>query len=87
MCIFAQMNAFEKIRIEQEMKVFAQKSFEKPAFCRNAEQIRYYSTEWRLKIEEYESRYNFAPAWAYTLLEEYLTHEALLADKKFVTSR
>ena len=81
------MTAYEKIRIEQEMKVFALKSFEQPAFCRNAEQVRYYAAEWRQTIEAYESTYNFAPAWAYALLEEYLTHETLLAEKKFITSR
>lgn len=86
MCIFAQMTAYEKVRIDQEMRVFALKSFEKPAFCRNAEQVRYYSTEWRAKIAEYESQYNFVPAWAYALLEEYLSKETMMLEKKTITS-
>lgn len=79
---FCTVNAYEKIRIEQEMKAFVSKSFEKPSFCRNAEQARYYSAEWRTKIAAYELRYNFIPVWAYTLLEEYQAQENLLAEKK-----
>lgn len=83
---YCTVNAYEKIRIEQEMKVFVSKSFEKPSFCRNTEQVRYYSSEWRLKIAEYELMYNFAPAWAYNLLEEYQVQENLLAGQKTASS-
>ena len=74
------MTAYEIIRIEQELKVFAARNFEKPSVCRNSDQIRFYSTELCVKIEEYESKYNYVPAWAYVLLEEYHMKQNLLVE-------
>jgi hypothetical protein len=65
------MTTYDKGKIEEELKVFATKNFEKPSVCRNLDQVRFYSAELCRKISEYESRFNFAPAWAYGLLEQY----------------
>lgn len=67
------MTPYEQVRIDQELRVFAARNFEKPMVCKNPEQIRFYSAELCLKIAEYENRFNYVPAWAYTLLEEYNT--------------
>lgn len=65
------MTSYEYVRIDQEIKAFAVQHFEKPLVCRKADQIRFYSEELCLKIAEYETRFNYVPAWAYTLLEQY----------------
>lgn len=65
------MTPYEQLRVDKELKTFAAKNFEKPLACRNSEQIRFYRAELRLKITEYESKFNYAPAWAYNLLERY----------------
>jgi hypothetical protein len=74
------MTAFEGLRIEDELKVFATKNFEKTSVCRNLDQIRFYTAELRLKISEYESRFNFAPVWAYGLLEKYTARQNSLEE-------
>ena len=74
------MSAYERLRIEEELKVFATRNFEKPSVCRNLDQIRFYSAELCLKIAEYESKFNFAPAWAYGLLEQYMIRQNSLGE-------
>lgn len=76
------MTAYERLIIEEELKVFAAKNFEKPSVCRNLDQIRFYSAELCLKISEYEIRFNFAPAWAYGLLEQYNTRQNSLGEMR-----
>ena len=53
------------------IKNFTQINFESPSNCRNIDQTRFYVRELCVKIEEYESRFNFVPGWAYTLLAQY----------------
>lgn len=75
------MQAYEILRIEAELKAFTLKNFEKPTVCRNLAQIRFYSSELCFKIVEYESKYNYAPEWAYGLLEEYNLQQNLLIER------
>ena len=65
------MTSFERKKIEMDLKVFTSRNFERPADCRNAEQIRFYVRELCLKIQELESRFNYVPNWAYVLLDQY----------------
>lgn len=76
------LTAYERLKIEEELKVFASKNFEKPSICRNLDQIQFYSSELCLKITEYESRFNFAPAWAYGLLEQYNVRKNALGEMR-----
>jgi hypothetical protein len=57
--------------IEQELKHFTSVHFEKPADCKNAGQIRFYTSELNSRIEAMEARFNYVPAWAYALLAQY----------------
>jgi hypothetical protein len=79
------MTAYERVRIELELKAFTAKNFEKPSECRNFDQIRFYSKELCLKIEEYENRFSFAPAWAYALLEQYTAKQNLMTESSLKT--
>jgi hypothetical protein len=74
------MTAYERVKIELELRAFTIKNFEKPSECRNLDQIRFYSNELCLKIEEYENRFSSAPAWAYTLLEQYTAKQNLMTE-------
>ena len=65
------MTDYEKTKLEISLKEFTQRNFEKPHKCRNLDQIRYYIRELCLKIEEYETNYQYVPDWAYTLLTQY----------------
>jgi hypothetical protein len=65
------MSQFEQSQIETELRKFAERNFESPAKCKNPEQIRYYVKELCTKINEYESRFNFVPSLAYSLLAQY----------------
>jgi len=65
------MSQSERTKIENDLKQFTELNFERPAKCRNLEQIRFYVRELCTKIEEYESRFNYAPQWAYSLLAQY----------------
>jgi hypothetical protein len=61
----------EKLQVELEFKNFTSRNFERPADCRNIDQIRFYVRELCLRIEEYENRFNYVPQWAYFLLAQY----------------
>ena len=65
------MSSFERKKLEMELRNFASRNFESPSNCRNIDQIRFYVRELCVKIEEYESRFNFVPSSAYMLLAQY----------------
>ncbi len=65
------MSNFERKKLELDLRNFASRNFESPSNCRNIDQIRFYVRELCLKIEEYESRFNFVPSSAYSLLAQY----------------
>jgi len=65
------MTDFEKTKLEIALKEFTLRNFEKPNKCRNLDQIRYYIEELCLKIEEYETKFQYVPEWAYILLTQY----------------
>lgn len=62
---------FEKRRIEREFQIFASRNFERPAKCRNTEQIRYYVHELSMMIKGMERRKAIVPDSAYQLLSQY----------------
>jgi hypothetical protein len=76
------MTAYERLKIEEELKAFTLKNFENPSVCRNLDQIRFYCAELYLKITEYENRFNFAPALAYELLEQYQVQQNSLKETR-----
>ncbi|NOS92954.1 MAG: hypothetical protein HOP30_13605 [Cyclobacteriaceae bacterium] len=78
------MTDFEKRKLEMELKNFTSKNFEKPSDCRNAAQIRFYVRELCNKIEEYETRFNYVPAWAYSLLSQYTAVQNRMVHIEFV---
>jgi hypothetical protein len=65
------MTDYERARLDGALKEFTSRNFEKPNKCRNLDQIRYYIRELCLKIEEYETRFQYVPEWAYVLLTQY----------------
>lgn len=65
------MTDCERRKIELDLKAFTSRNFEKPADCRNPEQVRFYVKELCQKIEELEGHFNYAPQWAYSLLAQY----------------
>lgn len=65
------MTNFEKTRLDVTLQDFTTRNFEKPSDCRNLEQIRFYIRELCLKIEEYETRFDYVPELAYKLLTRY----------------
>lgn len=65
------MSQFELKKIENDLKRFTERNFETPGKCRNLDQIRFYVKELCGKIEEYQSRFNYVPQSAYTLLAQY----------------
>ena len=65
------MTEREMRKIDQELKQFAMKNFERPSNCRNLEQIRYYVRELSVKIDEMRRQCNYVPSSGYSLLEQY----------------
>jgi hypothetical protein len=80
------MSDYEKKRLEQELKNFTSRNFERPADCRNLHQTRYYVKELCTKIEEYEVRFNYVPQWAYSLLAQYNLVQNRMLHMDFVIS-
>lgn len=78
------MSEYEKHRLEMELKNFTSRNFERPNNCRNLDQTRFYVRELCTKIEEYESRFNYVPDWAYALLAQYnlVQNRLVLAEFK-----
>jgi hypothetical protein len=65
------MTDYEKTKLDVALKEFTSRNFEKPDKCKNLGQIRYYIRELCLKIEEYESKFQYVPEIAYSLLSQY----------------
>lgn len=77
------MSDFEKKKLDMELSNFAMKNFERPANCKNLDQIRFYVKELCAKIEEFEKRFNYVPAYAYTLLSQYNALQNKLLSSEF----
>jgi len=80
------MNVVDRKKIEMEFKTFTARNFEKPADCRNLEQIRFYVQELCQKIEEHETRFNYVPNWAYVLLAQYNAKQNGMLHVEFVST-
>lgn len=80
------MNAIDYKKIEAEFRTFTSRNFEKPADCRNLEQIRFYVQELCQKIEEHELRFNYVPNWAYALLAQYNAKQNGMLHVEFVSN-
>lgn len=80
------MSDYEKKKLEMELRNFTSRNFERPVDCRNLDQIRYYVKELCKKIEEYEVRFNYVPAWAYSLLAQYNLVQNRMLHVEFVSS-
>jgi hypothetical protein len=80
------MSEFEKKTLELELKAFASKNFERPADCKNLDQVRFYIHELCARIEDYQNRFNYAPELAYTLLAQYNARQNSMLYKTFVNS-
>lgn len=78
------MTDYQKQKLEADLRNFTIRNFERPSDCRNLEQIRFYVRELCLKIEEYESCFNYVPAWAYTLLAQYNLVQNRMVHREFV---
>jgi len=65
------MSDYERKTIEENLKNFTSRNFEKPSTCRNLDQIRFYVRELCMKIEDLENRFDYVPGWAYALLAQY----------------
>ncbi|HPM32157.1 MAG TPA: hypothetical protein PLJ60_17625 [Chryseolinea sp.] len=77
------MTDYERKKIEMELKSFTSKNFERPADCRNLEQIRFYVRELCLKIEALEDQYRYVPECAYSLLAQYNAKQNSLLHVEF----
>jgi len=80
------MSQFEQRKIEDSLRAFTSKNFERPADCKNLEQIRFYVRELCLKIEELESKFSYVPQWAYMLLAQYNARQNALLLVSFKQS-
>lgn len=77
------MSDYEKKTLDMELKRFASRNFERPADCKNLDQIRFYVRELCLKIEEYEKRFSYVPAQAYSLLAQYNARQNSFISREF----
>lgn len=80
---YTNMNGYEHKKLELELRSFTSRNFERPADCRNLDQIRFYVKELCDKIEEYNSRFNYVPEWAYALLAQYNAHQNKFIQREF----
>ncbi len=80
------MSAYEAKKLEMELKQFIARNFEKPANCRNLDQIQFYVKELCSKIEELDKRFSHVPDFAYTLLAQYNARQNALLHVEFKTS-
>lgn len=78
------MNIFERKKLEMDFNNFTNRNFARPSECRNLAQIRFYVSELCGKIEEYEKRFNYVPARAYSLLSQYNARQNSLVHMEFV---
>ena len=77
------MTAASKKKIESDVKSFATRNFVRPAECRNLEQIRFYVKELCHLIEDLETKFDYVPADAYTLLAQYNTRQNDIINTDF----
>ena len=68
---YTRMTDYERKKIELDLKAFTSRNFEKPTDCRNLEQVRFYVKELCLLIEDLETKFDYVPNNAYTLLAQY----------------
>jgi len=80
------MSTFEKRKIEMELMNFTRRNFESPSNCRNIDQIRFYINELYLKIKEYETRFDYVPMHAYSLLAQYNREHNRIISVRFSES-
>jgi hypothetical protein len=80
------MSPVDRKKIESELNAFALRNFEKPADCKDLEQIRFYVRELCLKIEELEKRFEYVPNSAYQLLAQYNSKQNAIINKDFTNS-
>ncbi len=79
------MTPYETKKLEMELKQFTTNNFEKPAQCRNLEQVQFYVKELCAKIQELQLQYNYVPDFAYTLLAQYNARQNSLIQKDFAS--
>ncbi|HTF18994.1 MAG TPA: hypothetical protein VK658_13025 [Chryseolinea sp.] len=77
------MTTAAKKKIESDVKSFATRNFVRPAECKNLEQIRFYVKELCLLIEDLETKFDYVPADAYTLLAQYNTRQNDIINTDF----
>ena len=77
------METWDQKKVDNELRKFTAKNFEKPADCKDLEQIRFYVRELCLKIEELEKRFEYVPSSAYSLLAQYNLQQNLMISKDF----
>lgn len=77
------MTDLEKNRLDNALRDFANRNFMKPHECRNLDQVRYYTYELYLKLEEYHEHFRFVPGWALVLLSQYKQVQTNLANRNF----
>jgi hypothetical protein len=78
------MNEYQKHKLEIDFRNFTVRNFEHPSDCRNLDQIRFYVRELCLKIEEYETTFDYAPVWAYSLLAQYNLVQNRMLHREFI---
>jgi hypothetical protein len=77
------MGIFDRKKVDSELSNFTSRNFEKPADCKDLEQIRFYVRELCLKIEELEKRFEYVPGTAYTLLAQYNSKQNSIINNDF----
>ena len=75
------MALFDRKKVDTELQKFALRNFEKPADCKDLEQIRFYVRELCMKIEELERRFEYVPSSAYSLLAQYNSQQNSIISK------
>jgi len=77
------MAIFNRKEVDNELKKFTARNFEKPTDCKDLEQIRFYVRELCQKIEELEKRFEYVPSSAYSLLAQYNSKQNSIISKDF----
>lgn len=77
------MALFDRKKVDNELQKFTNQNFEKPADCKDLEQIRFYVRELCIKIEELEKRFEYVPNAAYALLAQYNSQQNSIISKNF----
>ena len=75
------MASVDRKKIESELNAFALRNFEKPADCKDLEQIRFYIRELCVRIEDLETRFEYVPHSAYKLLAQYNQKQNTIINK------